>query len=251
MITPSSGRKRRRTKSQNVNVKKMKSLTKPGTKSIKRQLLGLMENKRFVASVSFPAVASSMSGDTFYGSNLLYWIQTGSSDSQKIGDEIFLNKLTLTLKVNLIRNTTRNGANVWFGVVKSNREISAGSLGFSYTSTSMDYRLSGTNSTVSNPILDYNECSLIAFTTGKIEQANNTTGTLTSGTGTFSSNNFTPLDLRLDIDMKDIKYTYKSGNVGYGKFYNYYVVWGVAEGGSGTASLYDGSLSALVQFKDS
>lgn len=226
----------KRRKQYNPSSKKPVSRTQ-----IRRTLLGLAETKRFAITTSY----SSLFGTgTFVGYNPLYWIQTGSTDVQRVGDEIYFQSLDLRMSFSTSRTTYAVNANagdpliIWLAVVKSanvvNHDGTLGpaSSGFIFP----DLRHGGAGS-VSNPEVDTNV--LTVLWQKKYVMKCNVASTVR------------PDDQILDINErvminKQCKFNASAG--GYLKDYNYYVVWAYTNPTSQSVLLckYDGQ----VNFKD-
>lgn len=217
---------------------------------VKRVMLRAEEMKRFSAMGLSNAAAS---GNTYYGENLMYWINTGSTNSNRIGDKVHISKFIvagmITKNLPSTGVSTSYGATFWCGIVSCDKETTSGTVGPANTTLAIDPRLSPSGfSGITNPIIDVNTFTLHGFTSMILpqSQASGNTGLPTGEQ---------PQDFRLEVPVnRDFFYKSATGVVGgtqYGKVRNYYVVWAVSDGyGGSTPSLASCQLSYLVEFKD-
>lgn len=256
MVTTRSGRttdgvstqKRRRTAVKKVNVKNKRTgrstkvLTAAGVKSV---ILGLSETKRFPATDQFATVAVN----SFIGYNLLYWIANGSSDAQRIGDDIFIEKFRLRCQVRTIRPTFTATVNagddvqVAFYLIKEITQnhdgiIGPASTGFAYP----DFRVGAVGSQV-NPAIDFNKVSIVWQKKFVLKPDN--AGAVA---GVYSPNNQLFV-LNEDVYIRK-KFQYSTATSGYGKDFNYYLVFAQCSPGGAGALLVQHSLGYEVDFKD-
>lgn len=224
-------------------VKKSK-YTKQATKvvskaEVRKQLLGLAETKRFVAN----NLAVAMSAGTFKSANLCFWIPTSSNDSGKIGDEIYVTGFEFVLSVDTIRNsgvgTTWVDNDITFNwwLLKYDDDISDGIVGPTGTLTFPDFRLAGA---VSNCIPDKNRCTVIASGTSRVIKA-----PIHSVAGNVDDQN---LSIHEYVPINQ-KFVYKSTSSGYGKFNNFFLVYGYNQSGSAGNGITN-NLSYVTYFKD-
>lgn len=226
---------------------KKKTIVKKGVTAalVKRVLLSQEETKRFVAQA---LTAGACKGNTWYGENLTYWIQNGSTNSQRIGDKIHITKFIVAGMVNKLTTNASNGYRFWCGIVSTDKEVTSGTTGPANGVISLDPRLANSLTGFTNPIIDTHSFTLHGYTTGQVQ------GTLATGlpviTGAVMPHNF-----RLEVPVnKDFYYKVATGVTGgqqYGKDRNYYVLWAVADAfGGATPNLADVQIDFLVEFKD-
>lgn len=225
-------------------VKKSK-YTKQPTKvvskaEVRKQLLGLAETKRFVAN----NLAVSMSSGTYKSANLCYWIPTSSNDSGKIGDEIYITGFEFVLNVDTTRvggvGTTWVDNDVTFNwwLLKYDDDISDGVVGPTGTLTFPDFRLAGAS--IANCIPDKNKCTVVASGTPRVMKA-----PIHTVAGNVDDQN---LCIREYVPINQ-KFVYKSTTSGYGKFNNFFLVYGYTQGGAlGNGVL--NNVSYVTYFKD-
>jgi len=226
MSTTQSGmfrNNKRKRQSKNTSYRKPKARVagRPVTTTqVRKTLLQLAETKRFFVN---PGISGVLGTGTFYGYNPLYWIQNGSSDVQRIGDEFFFDTLDLkmtfvTARVGYSSHTgTGDPLNVWVSVLKSTEVNHDGTLGPSSTGFAYpDFRHGGVGS-VSNPLIDTHKVTVIWNRSFQIK------ANVVSPSPSFPDNQIYDLTERVPI-KKSCKFQALLG--GYLKDYNYYVVWG-------------------------
>lgn len=238
--------KRRRT----TGKKKATASKTPTASLVRRVLLKQEETKRFSA---MGLSRSNAIGNTYYGENLMYWIQTGSTNSNRIGDKIHITNFIVAGQITKnapgVNASTSYGAKFWLGIVSCDKETTSGTTGPANSTLAVDCRLAPNGfSDTTNPIIDANTFTLHGYTTLTLPPSQ------ASGSTILASGE-QPMNFRLEVPMnRDFVYKIATGTQGgtqYGKMRNYYVVWAVSDGyGGATPNLATCSLSYLVEFKD-
>jgi len=203
---------------------------------VRKAILGLAESKRFVASgINGAGVLNT---NTIYWLNPLYWIQSGSSDSQRIGDQIWIDRIEVAV-------TLRSAAaaddmlGYFISVLETDQENHDGTLSPGPVSGSLlnDYRINSSAGFVSNPIIDTNFYTVKKYISDYMPVKPTTTGIETFQTIRFSC----PIGK---------KFQYKSTTSGYEKFKNIYITLACDSAAGGTVAAYTTDISYVVVFKD-
>lgn len=244
-----------------VYTAKKKTMAKPGankanvTKSaVRKTLLGMAETKRFVGSDGFSTTGVTGVG-SYWGYNPLYWMQQGSTDSQRIGDEIYFDKLRLRCIFGTNRGVldpatpatwgALDPINVWVGVVKSIYQNHDGLIGPASNNPIVfpDLRHSGVGS-VTNPAIDSNKVNVI-WSKHITLRPNVTAVWAAAGNVSNVDNQLYELDEDIKIARQ---FKYNADATGYAKDYNYYIVWGYSNSLNKNNCTF--KLSYEVLFKD-
>lgn len=205
---------------------------------IRKEILKLAETKRFSNNVT--TFSSSLPANQYHAYNMLYWIPSGAGESQRLGDEIFIDSFDLGVTVgcdrstNVVRPQPNQPLLVYCAVVKSNEEIKDGTIGPSTTPVSFpDMRYNGSGS-YATPVVDTNRFTVLWST--KIN---------------FGSAPLPNVDEQKQIRKRlkvNQKFKFQTTSSGYGKFSNYYLVFAC----SSPASNQNLALNPnyVVNFKD-
>lgn len=207
-------------------------------KDIQKELMKIAETKRFTNAAT--GFSSQQIANSYVAYNLLYWIPSGSNESSKIGDEIFLESFDLNIMVNIDRSTNAARPNpnepyhVWVGVVRANEEVKDGTIGASVTPVTFGDIRYGATGSYTNPVIDGNKYTVLWSEVMRFPPA-----TLT--------NNNDSKQLRRKVKVNQ-KFKYKDTSAGYGKFFNYYLVFANNSPSANQGAIYNPSY--VVNFKD-
>ncbi|AYP28705.1 MAG: coat protein [Ninurtavirus cruti] len=212
----------------------------PSMVSVRKAILGMSETKRY--STNLQVGATNMFTNTIYWGNLLWWIQTGSSESQRIGDSIHITGISV--RVNILRSYIYQAAMTYrVMILESDQETHDGTVSPGPMAAGLlsDYRYGGYGTT-SNPVIDTNFYTVKANKSGII---NGGQGPI-SGAATQGSD-MQMLDFYCPINRK---FQYKSTASGYEKAKNLYVSFACDSSVGGTIPIGSADVTYCVHFKD-
>jgi len=219
-------------------VKKRKTSGGTSVAMVRKVVLGLSETKNFVASNLTPP--TSFSVGTPYYTNIAYWIGSGSSDAQRIGDSIYITNVEIAATFRATNNTVSDQISWIIMVVETDQEAHDGITGPSMSASLLsDYRWAGT---YSNPIINTNVYTVKHMSKGLITPAPER-ATINPGQAGFVCRS-----VKVPINRK---FQYKSTSSGYEKYKNLFIVVATetAAGGTGTG-VASCDLSYVTHFKD-
>lgn len=124
---------------------------------VKKIITKMSETKLFTPGFTSYA---NLTPNIFQAWNLLYWIQTGTSNNQKLGDEIFIKAIDIGITIRKPANASTSsvdysgGGSLCVMLIKSQYQNYDGTLGPAPAGFSFpDFRAGGSGS-VANPIVD-------------------------------------------------------------------------------------------------
>jgi len=189
------------------------------TTQARNALLGLAETKRFAWNVNHSTdTAATLQDGVPICVNPLYWMSLGNNDQTRVGDEIFITRMSIRVVIVpqvVTIGTFPTKAAYSHGLVMLVKQVDEQSTGLTFTNTTnygTDYRVGGVGD-YARPIIDYNKVTVVAkkeFTIGY--------GANISATEVFSEQ-----VVNLDVSLRDA-FKFKSSNAGFGKKHNYYIV---------------------------
>jgi len=206
-------------------VKKAKPTKTLTRTDVRKTLLGLAETKRFAVQ---SGVGTARLVNNYHAYNPLYWIQTGSTDAQRQGDEIYIEKIRLRMNFITARlplttaSISADPINISVWIIKSTLKEKDGTLGPNSDAFIFpDIRNSGVGG-LTNPCIDINKFTAIW---GKTYKINCNVADTTLGTAGQPQNQIVDVDEDVTINKT---FKYSSTSSGFSEFGNYYIVWSYA-----------------------